>query len=100
MHKKSADYIRRGYELEVFDRAVKELQKRSIEIVVHVILGLPGETLEDMLKTVQYVVDCKIKGIKFQMLHILKNTDLEKEYLAGRVRVFSLEEYVQVLKHV
>ena len=98
IHEKSAEYIRRGYELPVYDRAVAELKKRNIEVITHVILGLPTESTKDMLDTVRYVCDSGSDGIKLQLLHILKGTDLEKEYLAGRVKVLTEDEYIDILK--
>lgn len=98
IHKKSAQYIRRGYELSVYDDAVKKLKKIGVNIVVHVILGLPGETKEDMIETVRYVCNSGINGIKLQLLHIIKGTDLEKEYLSGKVRPLEFEEYLDIIK--
>ncbi len=83
IHEKTAEYIRRGYPLSVYDSAVKELQNRNLEVITHVILGLPGETKEDMEATVEHVCRSGATGIKLQLLHILKGTDLEKEYLAA-----------------
>ncbi len=97
IHERTAGYIRRGYPLSVYDQAVKELQKRGIEVITHVILGLPGETKQDMAETVRYVVDGGIKGIKLQLLHVLKGTDLEHEYLEGRVKVMSEDEYIALV---
>ncbi len=99
IHKKTADYIRRGYELEVYDEAVKKLKNIGIaQIIVHVILGLPGETEDMMLSTVKYVADSGANGIKLQLLHVLKGTDLEKEYLAGKFQVMTMEEYVKLVR--
>lgn len=98
IHKKSALYIRRGYELSVYDNAVKKLKEIGVNIVVHVILGLPGETKEDMLETVKYVCESGIDGIKLQLLHIIRGTDLEKEYLNGKVRPLEFEEYLDIIK--
>ncbi len=97
IHERTAGYIRRGYPLSVYDQAVKELQKRGIEVITHVILGLPGETKQDMAETVRYVVGGGIKGIKLQLLHVLKGTDLEREYLEGRVKVMSEDEYIALV---
>ena len=99
-NEKTAQYIRRGYELSVYDEAVKKLKDIGIEVIVHVILGLPGETEEDMINTVKYVVDSGADGIKLQLLHVLRGTDLEKEYLQGNVPVMTLDEYALLLKHV
>ena len=98
IHEKTAEYIRRGYGLEIYDKAVKELKKRNIEVITHVILGLPGESKEEMLKTVTYVCDSGATGIKLQLLHILKGTDLAKEYEAGKVQVLTEDEYIDILK--
>ena len=76
----SARYIRRGYPLEVFDTAVHELKRRNLTVIVHVILFLPGETHEMMLETIEYLNHSDIDGIKLQLLHILKGTDLAVEY--------------------
>ena len=97
IHERTAGYIRRGYPLSVYDKAVEELKKRGIEVITHVILGLPGETKQDMAETVRYVVDGGIKGIKLQLLHVLKGTDLEREYLEGRVKVMSEDEYIALV---
>ena len=99
IHKKTADYIRRGYELEVYDEAVKRLKEIGIaHIIVHVILGLPGETDDMILSTVKYVVDSGVNGIKLQLLHVLKGTDLEKEYMNGKIRIMTMEEYVKLVR--
>lgn len=98
IHKSSADYIRRGYELNVFDNAVKKLKSIGINTVTHIIIGLPNETKEDILKTVDYVCKRETDGIKLQLLHILRGTDLEKEYLIGKIRVLTLDEYIDILK--
>ncbi|MBR1477004.1 MAG: TIGR01212 family radical SAM protein [Lachnospiraceae bacterium] len=97
IHEKTAEYIRRGYPLTVYDNAVNALRERKIDVITHVILGLPGESREDMLETVRYVCDSGAAGIKLQLLHILKGTDLEKEYFAGRVRVMTEYEYISLI---
>ena len=93
IHEKTAEYIRRGYPLSVYDEAVKKLKKAGLQVIVHVILGLPGETMEDMKATVSYVGKSGADGIKLQLLHVIKGTDLEKEYREGKCRVMELEEY-------
>ena len=98
IHEDTALYIRRGYSLKVYDNAVKELKSRGIEVITHVILGLPGESKEKMKETVSYVVKGGAGGIKLQLLHVLKNTDLEKEYNAGRIKVLTEDEYIDILK--
>lgn len=98
VHAETAAYIRRGYLLPVYDEAVKALKQRGIEVITHIILGLPGETAEDMCESVRYVCDGRTDGIKLQLLHILKGTDLAEEYRAGRVKVLSEDEYIAILK--
>ena len=98
IHKESIRYIRRAYENAEYDRAVKELHRRGIEVITHVILGLPGENAEDMLSTVRYVVDSGAEGIKLQLLHVLKETDLADEYELGHIKVMSEDEYIDLLK--
>lgn len=98
IHKKTADYIRRGYDLDVYDNAVSELKKRGIEVITHVILGLPGEDMNMMKETVKYVCDHGTDGIKLQLLHVLKGTDLEKDYREGKFEVLTEDEYINILK--
>lgn len=98
IHEKSAEYIRRGYTLDVYDEAVTNLRKIGINIVVHIILGLPYETKQDMLETVDYVCRSKINGIKLQLLHVIKNTDLEKDYKNGKFETLDFEQYLDIIK--
>lgn len=98
IHERTASYIRRGYDLNVYDNAVTRLRKNGIEVITHMIIGLPGESIEDILDTVRYICDSGATGIKLQLLHILKGTDLEKEYKAGRVKVLSEDAYIDILK--
>ena len=98
IHEKTAEYIRRCYALPVYDEAVRKLRERNLEVITHVILGLPGESTEDMVDTVRYVCAHGTTGIKLQLLHILKDTDLEKEYNEGRVTPLTEDEYINVLK--
>ena len=100
IHPASARYIRRGYELPVYDECVRRLREKGITVIVHVILGLPGETTEDMKETVGYVCASGVQGIKLQLLHILKGTDLYGDYLQGKVPVMSMEEYLDLLKEL
>lgn len=96
VNEKTAKYIRRGYSLDVYDDAVKRLHEQGINVVTHIIIGLPYETKEDMLSSVKYV--CKVTdGIKLQLLHILKGTDLAKDYFEHKFKVLSLEEYTDVI---
>lgn len=97
----SAEFIRRGYKNEVFERAVGLLSSgdstKSIDIIVHMIIGLPNETEDDILKTVDYINRFPVKGIKFQLLHILSGTDLCDYYNIYKFKIFSLEEYTHIL---
>lgn len=97
IHPKSAKYIRRGYDLDVYDKAVKDLKKIGVNIVVHVILGLPNESGEDMLETVKYVCESGANGIKLQLLHVIDGTDLAKDYEKGLFRTLEFDEYVNLI---
>ena len=97
IHEKTAQYIRRGYRLSCFDQALENLRKRNIEVIVHTILGLPGESREEILETMRYLNKKDIQGIKLQLLHVLKGTDLAYDYLAGRFQVYEREEYLDLL---
>ena len=98
IHEKTAEYIRRGYPLAAFDEAVRNLKERGIETIVHVILGLPGESREDMLETVRYVGKSGVQGIKLQLLHVLKGTDLADEYAKGKFYCLTLDEYADLVR--
>jgi radical SAM protein (TIGR01212 family) len=92
-HENTANFIRRGYPLSVFEEAVGHLHSRNIIVIVHVIIGLPGESVSDMLNTISYVSTLPIHGIKLQLLHILKNTDLaDYPYEA-----LTMEEYISII---
>lgn len=101
IHEESARYIRRGYPLAVYEDALRRLKEAGLTVITHVILGLPGETREDMLETIKYLAkgikDTRTDGIKLQLLHVLQNTDLAEDYLAGRFSVMTLEEYLPLL---
>lgn len=97
IHPKSAKYIRRGYDLDVYDKAVKDLKKIGVNIVVHVILGLPNESGEDMLETVKYVCESGANGIKLQLLHVIDGTDLAKDYEKGLFKTLEFDEYVNLI---
>ena len=94
---KTAEYIRRGYPNSVYENAVKELKKRGITVITHIIIGLPNETKEDILNTVDFSVKSGTDGVKLQLLHILKDTDLYEDYKQGKVKVLSLQEYMDIL---
>ena len=98
IHEKTAAYIRRGYPLSVFDDALKRLQDKHLETIVHVILGLPGETREEMLETVRYVGKSGAEGIKLQLLHVLKGTDLADDFAAGKFTCLTEEEYTELIR--
>ena len=97
IHEKTADYIRRGYRLAIYDKAIKDLNAIGIHTITHIILGLPGETKEDMLASVRHVVLQKSKGIKLQLLHVLKNTDLATDYQKGLFKTMEFGEYVDLV---
>lgn len=97
IHEETASFIRRGYPLSCFDQAVYNLQKIGVFTVVHLILGLPGETTDMMLDSVRYLNYLPIHGVKFSMLHILKHTDLETYYMEHPFDVFTLDSYVDLL---
>ena len=94
---KSAEVINRGYRLSTFEEALKELNKRSIDVVVHTIFGLPGESKEDMLKTIEYVAHKNIKGIKMHLLHLLENTPMTQFYVDGKLNFLEQEEYIGII---
>lgn len=97
IHAGTAAYIRRGYPLSVYDEAVKRLKASGLEVVTHVMLGLPGETRQDMLDTVSYVGKSHVDGIKLQLLHVIRGTDLEKDYLEGKFETLTFESYVELV---
>ena len=98
IHEKTAGYIRRGYPLGTYDEAVRNLKARSIETIVHVILGLPGESRKEMLETIKYVGESGVEGIKLQLLHVLENTDLADDYRAGKFECLTLDEYASLIR--
>lgn len=97
IHEKTAQYIRRGYALQCFDAAVKNLKSIGVNVVIHVILGLPGETKEMMLETVRYVGKSGADGIKLQLLHVLRETDLAVDFENGLFKTLTFEEYADIL---
>lgn len=97
VHEDTAAFLRRGYPLSTFEDAVERLHARGIEVVTHVILGLPGEDKERMLQTIRYLNRQDIQGIKLQLLHILKGTDLAALYEQQPFPVFTPEDYVQTV---
>lgn len=100
VHQTTADLIRRGYDLACFEQAVAELRKRKIEVVVHIILGLPNETRDMMMQTAEYLAKQDIQGIKIQLLHILKGTDLADLYRQGKVQTLDMGTYFDLAEDV
>lgn len=98
IHPQSVRYIRRGYDNAVYDDAVTALKSAGIEVVSHIILGLPGETAAMAAQTTRYAVERGTDGVKFHLLHVLQGTDLARDYQAGKVTCLTLEEYAQWLK--
>ncbi len=95
IHEDTAAFIRRGYSLDVFERAVSALHKNGLATVVHVILGLPGEDTGRILQTIHYLNTVPIQGVKLQLLHVLSGTDLGN--LLGTFPIYTLEEYVDTV---
>lgn len=93
----TAKYIRRCYKNEVFRDAVARLKNENIDVITHIILGLPDETKQDMLNSVRFAVEAGTKGIKLQLLHVLENTDLSKDYRSGKFKTLELDEYMEIL---
>ena len=98
IHEETARYIRRGYGSHVYFDAVRRLKAAGIEVVTHIILGLPGETPEMMQETTRAAVQAGTDGVKFHLLHVLRGTDLAKDYEAGKFSCLSLEEYGDILR--
>ena len=98
VHPETIRYIRRGYPNEVYFDAVRRLKNAGLEVVTHIILGLPGEDMAMAMETTRQAVAAGTDGVKFHLLHVLRGTDLEKDYLAGKFEALSLEEYGQILK--
>ncbi len=98
IHERTAEYIRRGYELSVFDDAMRRLNENGIDAIVHVIVGLPGESAFDCVETVKYVCSHGASGIKLSLLHILKGTDLAEDFYKEKISVLSEDEYIDILQ--
>jgi len=97
IHEKTARYIRRGYRTEVYYDAVKQLKAAGLEVVTHIILGLPGETAQMAVQTTEAAVAAGTDGVKFHLLHVLRGTDLADAYAAGEFSCLTLEEYGDIL---
>lgn len=98
IHEATAHYIRRGYPLSVFDDAVQKLHALEIEVIAHQILGLPGETAEMMAETTRHLGSVHVDGVKLHLLHILRGTDLAREYADGRIQMLELDAYIDILE--
>ena len=96
-NEKSAEYIRRCYDNSVYEKAVSDLKSINVNVITHIIIGLPNETKEDVLETVDFSVKCGTDGVKLQLLHILKDTDLYEDYKKGIVKPLGLNEYMDIL---
>ena len=96
-NEKSAEYIRRCYDNSVYEKAVSDLKSINVNVITHIIIGLPNETKEDVLNTVDFSVKCGTDGVKLQLLHILKDTDLYEDYKKGIVKPLGLNEYMDIL---
>lgn len=97
IHPESIRYIRRGYENQVYFDAVRQLKAAGLSVVTHIILGLPGETVEEMVETTRAAVNAKTDGVKFHLLHVLRGTDLARDYQAGKFCCMELSEYAAAL---
>lgn len=98
VHEDTVRYIRRGYDTAVYFDAVKRLKAAGLEVVTHIILGLPGETVDMMMETTRQAAAAGTDGVKFHLLHVLRGTDLAEDYAAGKFEVLSMEEYGEILK--
>ena len=98
VHPQTVQYIRRGYENAVYFDAVRQLKEAGLHVVTHIILGLPGEDLPMAVETTRQAVAAGTDGVKFHLLHVLRGTDLEQDYLAGKFTCLTLEEYAKILK--
>ena len=94
----TARYIRRCYQNAVYTDAVRRLKMAGLQVVTHIILGLPGETVEDAVQTTRFAVNAGTDGVKFHLLHVLRGTDLERDYLDGKFQTLELEDYARWLK--
>ena len=100
IHENTADYIRRGYSLDTYDNCVKRLINIGIHPIVHMIIGLPGESISDILETADYIAHSGAWGIKLQLLHILKGTDLYTDYINGAFKALDLNEYTAIVGQI
>ena len=96
-NEKTSIDINRGWKLAIFDNIMKKLSDRNIKVVSHIILGLPNESHEMMLNSIKYIVQKKVWGVKFHLLHIIKNTNLEKLYIEKKFHILNKEEYIDLI---
>ena len=96
-NEQTAKLINRGYTLDVFDKAMSDLREIGVKTVVHIILGLPHETKQDMTASVIHAVKSGADGIKLQLLHVLKGTELERMYLNKEFEVFGFDDYINTV---
>lgn len=100
IHEKTAEFIRRGYPLKTFDKAMENLNRRRIKTVAHLILNLPGENFDDMRNSIEYVSNHGIWGLKLQMLNVLHSTDLAKSYLSDSFYLRTADEYIELVSNL
>lgn len=100
IHKKTSDYIRRGYELDIFTDSVKRLNNSDIKVIVHMILGLPGESDEMMLDTARFIANSGAWGIKLQLLHVLKGTDPADDYNNHLFETMTMDNYIRLIGRI
>ena len=97
VHEKTIDFIKRGYSHEVFKKSFFELKKRNIRTCVHIINGLPYESADDMLTTAKKLGEMHPDGVKIQLLHVIRGTELEKLYMAGKFKTLTMDEYIDIV---
>lgn len=97
VHDGTAELIRRGYSLSVYDDAVRRLHREGIAVITHLIIGLPGETPDMLYESVKYIADMGTDGVKFHLLHVLKGTQLHRMYLNGEISTLSFPAYASLL---
>lgn len=97
IHEDTAKLIRRGYDIYCFEKAVENLRKRGIDIVTHLIIGLPNESKEEILKSVKYIANKGIQGVKLHLMHILKGTDLYNYYKVNPFPLLEKDEYISII---
>ena len=99
-NERTAEYINRCYPNSVYEKTVNNLKKRKIVVITHMIIGLPGESKEDMLNTAKYIAALGSDGIKFHLLHVLKGSGLEEEYYRDKFKVLTKQEYIDILTDI